>query len=115
MKQEILEKGRRHSLRPTVMTQATVNGVIIENNNVRTRYLHMENTPQVHVGEVISTKRTQLGVIGSTGRSESPHLHYEIQHKVNGEWIKINPFVRDPKTISNFSDTVQLKNPMLFQ
>ncbi len=26
MKQEILEKGRRHSLRPTVMTQATVNG-----------------------------------------------------------------------------------------
>ena len=31
MKQEILEKGRRHSLRPTVMTQATVNGGLDEN------------------------------------------------------------------------------------
>ena len=38
MKQEILEKGRRHSLRPTVMTQATVNGAQPSPNCYDTSY-----------------------------------------------------------------------------
>jgi murein DD-endopeptidase MepM/ murein hydrolase activator NlpD len=43
---------------------------------IRTRYAHLLRV-DVKVGDAIGT-RVQLGLLGSTGRSTGPHLHYEV-------------------------------------
>jgi murein DD-endopeptidase MepM/ murein hydrolase activator NlpD len=43
---------------------------------IKTRYAHLSSIA-VHVGQRVAA-RTQVGVIGSTGRSTGTHLHYEI-------------------------------------
>jgi len=69
-------------------------GVMVEvthGNGIRTRYGHMNqalmrNGQSVKAGEV-------LGLMGSSGRSTGPHLHFEVllgEHKVNPY-----PFIKD--------------------
>jgi murein DD-endopeptidase MepM/ murein hydrolase activator NlpD len=43
---------------------------------IRTRYAHLSRV-DVKLGEAIGT-RVQVGLLGSTGRSTGPHLHYEV-------------------------------------
>lgn len=42
-----------------------------------TRYCHMESRPLVSVGEHVDVGQP-LGVVGSSGHSSGPHLHYEV-------------------------------------
>jgi len=79
-----------HATADGVVTSAGVNGgygklVVIDHGyGIATRYGHLSrfavmSGQQVHRGDVI-------GYVGSTGRSTSPHLHYEIlvnQHLTN--------------------------------
>ena len=43
---------------------------------IRTRYAHLQRI-DVKLGDAIGT-RTRLGLLGTTGRSTGPHLHYEV-------------------------------------
>ncbi|WP_168990395.1 M23 family metallopeptidase [Aureimonas flava] len=54
-------------------------------NGVTTRFAHMSRI-DVRVGQSVAPG-TRLGLIGTTGRSTGPHLHYEV--RVNGE--AVNP------------------------
>lgn len=54
-------------------------------NGVTTRFGHLSRI-DVGVGQSV-TPGTRLGLIGSTGRSTGPHLHYEV--RINGE--PVNP------------------------
>jgi len=59
-------------------------------NGLATRYGHLSKIlvkvgQTVHIGEVV-------GLIGSTGRSTGPHLHYET--RVNGEAVDPQKFLR---------------------
>lgn len=48
-----------------------------DNSKVTSRYAHLSRL-DVGVGSVVTT-RTQLGLVGSTGRSTGPHLHFEVR------------------------------------
>ncbi|WP_433229873.1 M23 family metallopeptidase [Micromonospora sp. CA-248260] len=44
-----------------------------------TRYCHMDQPPMVTVGQQVAVGQP-IGVVGSTGHSSGPHLHYEVHH-----------------------------------
>lgn len=50
--------------------------------NVITRYCHMEHQPTVSVGETVRAGQ-QIGVVGDSGHSSGPHLHFEVH--LNGD------------------------------
>ncbi|HFQ82149.1 MAG TPA: M23 family metallopeptidase [Desulfobacterales bacterium] len=67
--------------------------------NFETKYLHMEKT-LVKKGQKV--KRGQvIGLLGNTGRSTGPHLHYEIVYK--GRTVNPLKFVRIARYISKRS------------
>ncbi|HEY0375959.1 MAG TPA: M23 family metallopeptidase [Pyrinomonadaceae bacterium] len=58
------------------------NGIYIDHGNgIQTRYGHLSRIDVVE-GQPIK-KGQHLGLVGSTGRSTGPHLHYEV--RINGE------------------------------
>ena len=85
------------------------NWVVITNGDLRTRYLHMSDTPLVKLNETVKEGET-IGYVGSTGRSEAPHTHYEVQRLVDGEWQKVNPVSGGQEQVTP-SDQVDLIDP----
>jgi murein DD-endopeptidase MepM/ murein hydrolase activator NlpD len=66
------------------------NIVINHGNGLRTWYMHLN---KILVGEGNSvTKGQNIGLLGSTGRSTGPHLHYQIVK--NGATIDPKPFLQ---------------------
>ena len=59
--------------------------ILKHGNGFETLYGHLSKI-SVRVGEQIDIGQ-QIGLIGSTGRSTGPHLHYEVLHYGK----KINP------------------------
>jgi murein DD-endopeptidase MepM/ murein hydrolase activator NlpD len=62
------------------------NTVVIDHGwGVYTRYCHQSKI-EVQVGEVVQTGQ-EIGLIGNTGRSDGPHMHWEVW--VGG--VQVNP------------------------
>ena len=60
-----------------------------------TLYGHLTNgSIQVTVGETVEQGRV-LGIMGSTGNSTGPHLHFEI--RINGEAVDPLPYLAGEK------------------
>lgn len=68
-------------------------GNLVELNHGRgyqTRYAHMHKI-LVRPGQYVR-RGTVIGLVGSTGRSTGPHLHYEV--RFNGKAIDPTPFMK---------------------
>ncbi|MDG4795047.1 M23 family metallopeptidase [Micromonospora sp. WMMD1082] len=56
---------------------------IDHDGGVMTRYCHMDQPPNVSVGQQVTVGQP-IGVAGSTGRSSGPHLHFEVHVHPSG-------------------------------
>jgi murein DD-endopeptidase MepM/ murein hydrolase activator NlpD len=81
---------------PGTVTEAGWNGgygnmvEINHGNGIVTRYGHMSKI-LVKAGQKVDIG-TKIGLVGTTGRSTGPHLHYEV--RVEGDAIDPMPFIR---------------------
>jgi RHS repeat-associated protein len=95
-------------------SQSAGNWIVIQNGNIRTKYMHMKDVSKYKKGDFV-LENTPIGFVGNTGRSEGPHLHYQIE-QLNGEtkeWEKINPVEGDipkvgPKMDVDLKDVQQM-------
>ncbi|MGH8879869.1 MAG: M23 family metallopeptidase [Stackebrandtia sp.] len=60
-------------------------------NNILTVYCHMNTTPSVQLGQKVEVGHA-IGIVGSTGNSSGPHLHYEVHQPTSWDPASaINP------------------------
>ena len=65
-------------------------GVDEYGRRIMTLYAHMHTSPYVKVGQQVIGGQTQLGIVGTTGNSTGPHLHFEVRE--NG--VLIDPLAK---------------------
>jgi murein DD-endopeptidase MepM/ murein hydrolase activator NlpD len=66
------------------------NGIYIDHGNgISTRYGHLSRIDVVE-GQIVK-RGDHLGLVGSTGRSTGPHLHYEV--RLNGQPVSPLPYL----------------------
>ena len=69
--------------------------VVDHGNGFETRYGHL-NKILVKKGDIVEP-RTKIGLVGNSGRSTGPHLHYEI--RVNGQNVDPYNFIKAGRNV----------------
>lgn len=72
------------------------NHVIVKHDGYETLYGHLSSIGDIKVGQKIQAG-TIIGKIGSTGRSTSPHLHFEV--RIDNVTVDPKPFINLVRSI----------------
>ena len=71
-------------------------------DGMRTRYGHLQEVGNIAMGDEIA-RGTPLGLVGNTGRSRGPHLHFET---INQDGIRV-----DPRDVLDLNSEVRVPVP----
>lgn len=71
-------------------------------DGMRTRYGHLQDIGNLAIGDQVA-RGTPVGMVGNTGRSRGPHLHFETRDALG------NPV--DPRTVVGFNSEVRVPTP----
>lgn len=63
-----------------------------DNDDLRSFYLHFTSNGIAVVNGQIVNEGQFLGTGGMTGYAWTPHLHFEVQRLINGQWTPVDPF-----------------------
>jgi len=74
------------------------NSIIVQHDaDTETRYNHLRYRPGFKLGDRIDEGQ-QIGVVGMTGKTTAPHLHFARYELRKGRWVDV-----DPRTLLNFA------------
>ena len=77
-----------------------------EEGTQESRYAHLSEI-FVQPGELIE-QGTVIGLVGSTGNSTGPHLHFEWRHLTNSGWVAVDAGVHLEYAMENLIRSMQL-------
>lgn len=86
------------------------NWIVIRNGDVQTKYMHMQDVSDFKVGDYVM-EGAPIGTVGTTGHSEGPHVHYQIEvfDPENNNWKPVNPVEGDVRQVT-YKMEVDLKD-----
>lgn len=64
--------------------------LIAHGGGYATLYAHQHRKPMVNVGDFVS-RGQKIGIVGSTGNSSGPHLHFEV--RINGNYVNPKHYI----------------------
>ncbi|MEO1590371.1 MAG: M23 family metallopeptidase, partial [Cyanobacteria bacterium J06632_22] len=80
-----------------------------EDDSLETRYAHMARL-LVNPGDWVEQGEV-IGLVGSTGNSTGPHLHFELRQLTGDGWVALNPDLLIQQTLASLMQS--LNNPLL--
>ncbi|MBE9137423.1 peptidoglycan DD-metalloendopeptidase family protein [Nodosilinea sp. LEGE 07088] len=80
-----------------------------DNNDLESRYAHLSQVA-VRPGEWVEQGEV-IGLVGSTGTSTGPHLHFELRQLTAEGWVAVDPIEVLEYGVANLLDIIN--NPML--
>lgn len=80
-----------------------------EDDNLESRYAHMARL-LVDPGDWVE-QGDVIGLVGNTGNSTGPHLHFELRQLTADGWVALNPDLLIQQTLANLMQS--LNNPLL--
>jgi len=96
---EVIRTGKLGTYGYVVMIRHTINGKLMDTN-----YAHLKkDSIKVKVGQKIKQGQP-IAIMGSTGSSTAPHLHFEIH---NGIWATGQPNAVDPMKYISLLNSIQ--------